>query len=424
MKDMLGREEVLTAENAKELLLKSIDLRLPSEIEIEIDISINRILSRDIISPEDLPNFSRSTMDGFAVKSSDTFGATEGLPAYLNVTGEVLMGKPPAFEVKKGGTAKIATGGMLPKGTDAVVMFEHTHVVNEELIEVLKPVAPGENVIHAGEDCKRGETVLNKGHRIKPQDIGVLAGIGITKIRIYEKPKVAVIATGDEIVPPSNPLMPGQVRDINSYTIAGLVETRGGIAIKKGIFNDTYEVLQKAVEDSLKEADIIVITGGSSVGTKDMTAKVINSLGKLGTSRFRPGVLFHGVSIKPGKPLIGGIIDGKPVFGLPGHPAAVIVCFELFIKSVLRILSGETEKLHHKLKKTVKAKLSKNISSTTGREDHVRVLLEEKHGEFWAIPILGKSGLITTLVKADGTIVIPVRKAGLEQGTEVEVELF
>jgi molybdopterin molybdotransferase len=417
MKDMLGREEVLTPESAKELLLKSLDSRLPREIETKIESSVNRVLSRDIISSEDLPGFARSTMDGYAVNSSDTFGATEGIPAYLNVVGEVLMGESPAFDVKKGETSKIATGGMLPKGTDAVVMFEHTHVVNERLIEVSKSVAPGENVIQAGEDCKKGEVILNKGHRIRPHDIGVLAGIGITGIWIYKKPKVAIIATGDEIVSPSSPLLPGQIRDINSYSLAGLIEIHGGTAIKKGIFKDTYEALHKAVEDSLKEADMIIITGGSSVGTKDMTAKVINDMGKR-------GVLFHGVSIKPGKPTIGGIVNGKPVFGLPGHPAAVIVCFELFIKPLLRILSGETEKFHHGLKKTVKAKLSKNISSSAGREDHVRVLLEERDGTLWATPILGKSGLITTLIKADGTIVIPLRKAGLEQGTEVEVELF
>lgn len=417
MKDMLGREEVLSVENAREVLLRSIKVPLLQEFKTEIDNSINRILSRDIISPEDLPGFPRSTMDGFAVNSSDTFGATEGMPAYINVIGEVLMGEQPAFEIKKGETAKIATGGMLPKGADAVVMFEHTHIVNKKMVEAFKPVAPGENIIHAGEDCKRGETILNKGHKIRPQDIGALAGIGITKIWIYEKPNVAIIATGDEIAPASSPLMPGQVRDINSYSLAGLIETYGGRAIKKGICKDSYEVLKKTVEDALKDAHIIAITGGSSVGTKDLTAKVINSAGK-------PGVLFHGVSVKPGKPIIGAVVRDKPVFGLPGHPAAIIVSFELFIKPALKLLTGETEKLYHKLKKTVKAKLSKNISSSAGREDHVRVSLEKRNNEFWAIPILGKSGLITTLVRADGTVVIPLRKLGLEQGTEVEVELF
>ncbi len=418
MKDMLGREEVCSLKDAREALLKSsAGSGLLSEIETDIDFSLNRVISRDIVSPEDLPGFSRSTMDGFAVSSSDTFGASDSMPTYLNISGEVFMGKAPSFEVIKSEAAKIATGGMLPAGTDAVVMLEHANTVSRKMIEVLKPVAPGENTIKAGEDYKEGGIILRKGHKLRPQDIGALAGVGITKIWIYKKPRVAIIATGDEIVPPANSLMPGQVRDINSYSLAGLVETSGGTAIKKGIFRDSFEVLHGAVKEALNDADVIAIIGGSSVGTKDMTAKVINSFGK-------PGVLFHGVSIKPGKPMIGGVINGKPVFGLPGHPAAVITCFDLFIKPILRMLNGETEKLHHRLKNTVKAKLYKNISSGTGREDRVRVQLEEKNNELWAIPILGKSGLITTLVKADGTVVVPLRKAGIEQGTEVDVELF
>ena len=417
MKDMLGRDEVLTFEDAKKLLLKSTAFKFLPEIETEIESSRNRVLSQDIISPENLPNFTRSTMDGYAVNPSDTYGASEEIPAYLNVKGEVFMGKAPDFTVGKGETAKIATGGMLPQGTDAVVMFEHTHSVNDKLIEVLKPVAPGENTIQAGEDCKKRDVVLKKGHRMRPQDIGMLAGIGITNIYTYEKPKVAIITTGDEIVPPSQHLAVGQVRDINSYSIASLVEMHGGYPMRKGIFNDVYDTLKKTVKDSLKDSDIVVITGGSSVGTKDMTAQVIDSLGE-------PGVLFHGVSIKPGKPIISGIANAKPVFGLPGHPAAVIVCFELFIKPVLKILSGETEKLHHRLKKTVKAKISKNISSSSGRVDYIRVSLEEREGDLWAVPILGKSGLIATLVKADGTVTIPLRKTGIEQGTDVDVELF
>ncbi|MBI4699050.1 MAG: molybdopterin molybdotransferase MoeA [Nitrospirae bacterium] len=414
---MLGREDVISPDEALSRLYKALITPDLPETVVALALSANRIISRDIVSPENLPGFDRSTMDGYAIRASDSFGATDGYPSYLKVTGEVLMGECPSFEIGKSETARIATGGMLPKGADSVVMFEQTNVINEEMIEVLKPTATGENVIQSGEDCKKGETVMTKGHKIRPHDMGALAGLGITKIWVYELPKVAIIATGDEVVPASQDVMPGQVRDINSYSLTGLVETHGGSAVIKGIFRDNYEDLMKAAGDSLKEADIIIITGGSSVGTKDVTAKVINDLGK-------PGVLFHGVSIKPGKPMIGGIVDGKPLFGLPGHPAAVIVCFELFIKPVLRTLSGETETLNHRFRKTVQAKLSKNISSGAGREDHVRVLLEEKNGELYAIPILGKSGLITTLVKADGTVVIPLRKTGLEQGTEVEVELF
>ncbi|MBI4653572.1 MAG: molybdopterin molybdotransferase MoeA [Nitrospirae bacterium] len=414
---MLGREDALTAEDARGLLLGSAVFHLPQEIELEIGHSLGRILSRDIISPEDLPAFPRSTVDGFAVTSSDTFGATESMPAYLNVTHEILMGDEPSFDLRKGECAKIATGGMLPQGADAVVMFEYCQPAAEKIIEVLKPVAPGENVIQAGEDCKKGDVVLKKGHRIRPQDIGALAGLGIIKIRVYEKPKVAIISTGDEVVPPSSPLKTGQIRDINSYNLAGLIELNGGMAIKKGIFQDNYDVLKKIIEESLRQSDIIIISGGSSVGTKDITAKLINDIGK-------PGVLFHGVSIKPGKPMIGAIVNGKPVFGLPGHPAAVTVCFELFIAPVLKILTGEKQGLSRKVKRTIRARLSRNISSGSGRQEYIRVLLEERDGELWAIPILGKSGLITTLVKADGTIVIPLYKTGLTQGTEVEVELF
>jgi molybdopterin molybdotransferase len=417
MKDMLGRGDVLSLEKAREMLLKSAHFRLPPEIETGIEDSLHRILSKDIVSPEDLPGFTRSTMDGYAVDSSDTFGASEGTPSYIKVIGEVFMGKSPDINVKKGESSKIATGGMLPNGTDAVVMFEHTNVIDEGLIEVLRPVAKKENTVQADEDCKKGDIVLQRGDKIRPQDIGMLAGIGMTKIWVYEKPVVSLITTGDEIVSPSQPLSPGQVRDINSYSLAGLVTTDGGVPIKKGLVNDSYEDLKRVVEDSLKETDIVVITGGSSVGTRDVTESVINSFGK-------PGVLFHGVSIKPGKPIIAGMVNEKPVFGLPGHPGAVIVCFELFVKPVLKRISGEHEKFSRQLRKTIKAKITKNIASSTGREDYIRVQLIERDGELWAVPLLGKSGLITTLVRADGTFVIPLRKTGIEQGTEVEVELF
>lgn len=417
MKDMLGREEVLSVGRARELLVKAVDFPLLKEIETDIEHSLNRIISRDITSPEDLPGFTRSTMDGYAVLSSDTYGAREGMPSYLNLAGEIFMGKAPDFKIKKGEAAKIATGGMLPEGADAVVMIEHTSEAGKDLIEVLKPVAPGQNTIESGEDCKKDELILRKGHKIRPQDIGALAGIGITTAGVYEQPKMAIIATGDEIVPASSALMTGQVRDINSYSLSGLIEENGGIPVKKGIHKDTYAELEKVLQEALEDSHLIAITGGSSVGTRDLTAKVINNTGK-------PGVLFHGVSVKPGKPTIGAVIKGKPVFGLPGHPAAVIVSFELFIKPVLKIMTGETDRLHHTFRRTVQAKLLRNISSSPGREDHVRVSLEDKNGQLWARPILGKSGLITTLVKADGTIVVPLEKPGIEKGTEVSVELF
>jgi molybdopterin molybdotransferase len=417
MRDMLGREEVISVEKAIELIFNHLSPRTLTEKNLKIEECYGWILSRDIYSPEDLPEFSKSTVDGFAVSASDTFGATEGMPAYINVSYEVLMGQEPDFELKKGYAAKIPTGGMLPKGADAVVMLEHTQQVDKDMIEVVKPVAPGENVIQAGEDVKRGELVLKKGHKIRPQDVGVLAGLGIVNVWVYERPRVSIISTGDEIVPPDRHLILGQVRDINSYNLAGLIIDAGAIPVKKGIFNDEYDVVRYVVDKSLKDSDMVLISGGSSVGARDVTAGVIDDLGK-------PGVLFHGVSLKPGKPTIGGIVNNKPVFGLPGHPAAVSVCFEVFVRPVLKVLSGIIEDRFRIEKRIIKARIARNISSSPGREEHIGVYLEEREGEIWAVPLLGKSSLITTLIKADGTAIIPLRKLGVEKGEIVEVRLF
>ncbi len=417
MRDMLGREEVITVERALELIFSKLSPKLPPETNLKIYESYGRILSRDLFSPEDLPDFSRSTVDGYAVSAADTFGATEGMPAYVNIRYEVVMGEEPGFELQKGEVAKIPTGGMLPKGADAAVMFEHTQQADAGMIEVLKPVAPGENVIQAGEDVKKGDCVLKKGHKMRPQDIGVLSGLGIKDVWVYEQPKVSIISTGDEIVPPDKPVRPGQVRDINAYNLAGLLLDAGAIPLIQGIFSDDYEIIRDVVEKSVTDSDVVLISGGSSVGTKDVTARVIDDLGK-------PGVLFHGVSLKPGKPTIGGIINNIPIFGLPGHPAAVSVCFEIFIRPIVKTLSGVSKERFIIEKRIIKARIARNISSSPGREEHIGVSLEEREGEIWAVPILGKSGLITTLIKADGTAVIPLRKFGVEEGETVEVRLF
>ena len=417
MRDMLGREELITVERALQVLFHYAPFRRPGEKYVPIEDSYGRVLSKDILSPEDLPGFSRSTVDGFAVRSSDTFGATEGLPAYLSVITEIPMGVAPGVVLVKGECAKIATGGMLPDGADAVVMLEYTQQPDREMTEILRPVSPGENVIQAGEDAKKGEQVLKSGHQLRPQDVGALAGLGITHIWTYEKPVVSIISTGDEIVAPGEALHPGEVRDINSYTLAGLVSDAGGVAVKKGIITDQYALIRSAVEQALQDSEMILITGGSSVGAKDMTAKVMNDLGT-------PGVLFHGVSLKPGKPMIGGVIGNTPAFGLPGHPAAVHVCFEIFIRPLLAIQSGVAERWVNRKKRSIRARISRNISSSPGREEHIGVALEERNGELWAVPLLGKSGLITTLTRADGTAVIPMRKFGVQEGDSVEVSLF
>ncbi len=417
MKDMLGRGNVLDAETALGMLIENISKDKLSEEHIKIEDALWMVSAEDIISGEDLPSFARSTVDGYAVRAEDTFGATETMPVYLTLFHEILMSQEADFLLPHYMASKIPTGGMLPENADAVVMFEHVQIIDKQMIEVMRSVAPGDNVIQVGDDVKRGDVVIREGQRMRPQDIGACAGIGITEIDVYKRPSVSIISTGDEIVAADTVLEPGHVRDINSYVISGMVLEAGGIPLKKGIFRDEYENLRNAIELAMSDSQAIVISGGTSVGTKDMVARIIDDIGS-------PGVLFHGVSLKPGKPMIGGVINGIPVFGLPGHPAAVSICFELFIRPVLQIRSGLKERWPQYSRKTVRARLSKNISSSQGREEHVRVMLEEREGELRAVPVLGKSGLITTLVRADGTIVIPLHTNGLEAGEIVEVRLF
>ncbi|OGW38050.1 MAG: hypothetical protein A2X58_06115 [Nitrospirae bacterium GWC2_56_14] len=421
---MLGRTGVISREEA----LKALDLHLTiaplASEELSISLSLGRIVAEKITSPEDLPEFDRSTMDGFAVRSADTFGAAESRPALVTIVGDIAMGTMPDRVLSVGEAMKIATGGALPKGADAVVMLEQTQAVDAGQIEVVKPVAPLENVVQTGDDIKRGEVILNRGHRMRPQDMGALAGVGITRVRVFEKPKAAIINTGNEVVPADFAPAPGQVRDINSYNLEGLISQAGCIPVKKGIIPDEYGRLREALDAALRDCDLVLMTGGSSVGTMDLTARVINDLG-------RPGVLVHGVSIKPGKPIIMGVLNTLakqvPVFGLPGHPAAVSICFEVFVKPVLERMTGEIP--HPALAgvspyRSVKAKLARSISSSPGREDHVRVTLEKMDDGLLARPVFGASGLISTLVNAAGTVVVPVNKIGIEVGEEVDVRLF
>ncbi len=407
-------KKYLLPKDAVNLLLEHLKFRsLPGEI-IYLEEAYDRVTYEDIFSPEDLPGFHRSTVDGFAVRSMDTFGARESSPAYLNMKGDIPMGAIPNFSISQGECASIATGGMLPEGADAVVMIEHVNVVSQDLIEVLRSVSPWENVIFKDEDVKRGEIVIKAGKRLKPQDIGALAGLGIGEVKVAKKPVVSIILTGDEIIPHTEKVSPGQVRDVNSFTLSGLAVRAGAVPIKMGIVRDDYNEIKTRVDKAYEISDLVLITGGTSAGVKDMTAKVIDELGS-------PGVLFHGVSIKPGKPLIGGVCGGKPVFGLPGHPVAVYICFELFVRPVIEHMIGLQER---KVKRLIKAKMARNLHSQSGREDFIRVSLEERDGQLWAIPLLSKSGLIMSLVRAGGIVHIPSELLGLQEGDEVFVEVI
>lgn len=421
MPDMLGRGEALGVEEALGLILGSLSAGpagVPPEESVEsiaVEESLGRVLLRDIVSPEDLPGFARSTVDGFAVVAADTFGAGETSPSYISVVNEIPMGQEPAFGLRRGEAARISTGGMLPDGADAVLMLEHAQLQGGGMIEAQRALAPGENVIQRAEDVRAGELLLEKGRLLRPQDMAVLAGIGMAGVSVYRRPLVSIISTGDEVVPPGDPLRPGLVRDMNSYNLAGLVLAEGCVPLRRGILKDDYGPMRDAVASAADGSDCVLISGGSSVGTRDLTERIIADLGR---------VLFHSVSLKPGKPLMAGVIGGKPVFGLPGHPRAVSVCFEIFIRPVLARLKGAREEPLSRFKNTVRARLSKGVHSASGRQEIVSVRLEEKGGELVAIPLLGKSGLITTLVRAHGTFTIPRDKPGVESGETVEVRLL
>jgi molybdopterin molybdotransferase len=414
-KDMLGRDGAISVDNAKKLLFENVKAVGIKTEKLTILDSLCRIAAHDIHCPYDLPEFSRCTVDGYAVNAADTFGASESMPAYLTVSAEILMGQKAHIALKKGTAHKIATGGMLPDGADAVIMFEHTTMVGDETIEITKSVAPGENVIQKGEDIAKGAMVIQSGRKLKPQDIGALAAIGITDIEVFKKPIVSIISTGDEIVPADSMPDEGQIRDSNSYYLFGAIQACGAIPIRKGILKDNFEDIYNTVKQALQESDIVIMTGGSSVGIKDMAERVVNSFEK-------PGVMVHGVLMKPGKPTLFGFSGQKPIFGLPGHPAAVAVSFETFVKPLIKMLSGHVEAGF--INETVKARLSKNIASRAGRQDCIRVTLQQIDGELVANPLLGKSGLITTLVKADGIIAVPEFKTGLYEGEIVDVALI
>lgn len=374
--------------------------------------ALDRVLAEALASPQDLPEFPRSTVDGYAVSAADTYGASSSLPAFLSVTGEVPMGRSSDIEIGVGEAVLVHTGGMIPAGADSVVMIENTQRVDDASIEVLRPVAEGENVIQVGEDIRAGDVILAPGRQLRPQDIGGLMALGITEVTVASPPRVGILSTGDEVVPPDQPVGPGQVRDINTYSLAALVTRAGGVPVTYGIIPDNRAALEAAAAQAHAECDIVVLSAGSSVSYRDLSVEVIAGLGK-------PGVLVHGLSVRPGKPTIVAVCEGVPVFGLPGNPVSAMVIFDLVVAPAIRAaLGAQTQP-----KQQVQARLGRNIASASGREDYVQVRLEERNGETWAVPVFGKSNLIYTLVHADGTVQIPLDSNGVREGTWVTVYL-
>src|SRR5919199_5067079 len=368
-----------------------------------------RVPAAAVDAPHALPGFARATVDGFAVRAADTYGASEGLPSYLDVAGAVRMGAAPSVSVTPGAAAAIPTGAVLPDGADAVVMVEHTQEAMPGTIEVTRPVAPGDGLVRPDEDAAVGAALVPAGRPLRAQDLGMLAAVGVTSVEVHGRPRVAILSTGDEVVPPETAsLEVGQVRDATAVALAALVAEAGGTADLCGIVPDDRDALESALESALATADIVVISAGSSVGARDETAAVVGSLGE---------IFCHGIAIRPGKPTLLAECAGVPVIGLPGNPRSALVVFRIIGMPVVRLVGGATSPPPDP---TTRAELSRDIPSAAGRLDVVQVKVDGGT----ATPLFGASALLSILTAADGYVVVPDEATGLPAGAEVEVTLY
>jgi molybdenum cofactor synthesis domain-containing protein len=405
---------LLSLEEAKEVLEQNFSQKPLGVDQSPLSEAHGCVLAKDVVAPIDVPPFNRSTVDGYAVRAADTFGAEEDRPVALDFCGSIAIGEPPSVVLTKRMAAAIVTGAPLPDSVDAVVMVEYA-IREDDTIFVHRAVSKGENVMRAGSDIRKGETILRKGQRVFSREIGVLAALGITQVAIYKRPKVAVISTGAEIVDPEKPLSPGKIYDINAFTLSVAVWECGGEPVNLGIIPDDMEQLKSAVKKALNWANMVVTSGGVSVGPKDIMPQVLNRLGK-------PGVIVSGIAVKPGKPTTIAMIDGKPVFSLPGNPTSALLMFYQLVRPQIYRLTGTREKPFP----IVKAFAERRMFSARGRRTFTMVkLARDKSGKLTASPVaLGLSGAITTLAKADGFVEIGEEQQFVEAGDEVLVTLF
>ncbi len=413
---MLGRSSLISVQQALAILLSHLAGVKVTTQSIPLTDAFDRVLAKPIISPVDLPTEARSTMDGFAVRAVDTFGASQSAPCYLNISGEVKMGEAPPGKVEQGCCYKIPTGGLLPCGADGVVMLEQSVPVDDTLIEIVGGVGSGVNVMARGEDIGLGEEALAAGRLLRPQDIGLLAGLGVAEVTVYKKVRVGILATGDEIIAHTETPKPGQIRNINSLALAGLVLRAGGIYTDYPIVSDRMEIFLPALQQAVQENDIVLFSGGSSVGVRDLGEQVIEALGP-------PGILVHGVTLKPGKPVLIGMSGSTPIFGLPGHPVSAMVCFDFFVRPAMESLCGLLRQVELPAP-WIAARLTRNINSAAGRLDVVRVKLLQVNNIWYADPILGKSGSISTLSRAHGYFLINEDSQGVTENTVIKVYLY
>jgi putative molybdopterin biosynthesis protein len=387
----------------------------PVEVEqISLSQAYERVLAKDVKAPLNVPPFNRATVDGYAVHAEDTFGADEKQPVTLKLLGCVTIGEMPKIVVEKGTTVAIVTGAPIPSGADAVVMMEYT-IQKNRLVSIYRPVSKRENVMEAGSDIRKGETMIKKNQLLSSRDIGVFAALGFTEVDVYKRPRVAVLSTGTEIVEPGKSLGPGKIYDINAYTISAAVQECGGQPFNFGIVPDEIDELKAVLKKALASADIIITSGGVSVGPKDVLPEVLNMLGK-------PGVIISGMAIKPGKPTTIAIVNKKPIFSLPGHPTSSLLIFHVFVRPIILKMAGRRQETPF----MVKATAAEKMFQAKGRRTFIMVdLIQDESGGLLARPVaLGLSGAITTLSKAEGFVIIPERWQFINAGDDVTVHLF
>ena len=405
--------ELLPPKQALETFLAQCHV-VPKAEQVALQDAIGRVTVEPVAAPFALPSFPRSTVDGFAVRAADTHGASETLPAYLKLIGEIPMGAAAELVLAVGQCAIIHTGGMVPVGADAVVMVEYTQEARPGEIEILRAVSTGTNVLQPGEDVGLGDEVISAGTLLRPAEVGGLAALGHTHVTVAARPKVGIISSGDEVITPGKPLQPGQVFDVNSYSLHSLILQSGGEPLSYGILADDAELFKATAERAKAECDLVLFTAGSSVSVRDLTATTIDNLGQ-------PGVIVHGVSVRPGKPTILAVADGTPVIGLPGNPVSALVIARIFVVATLEKMMGLKT---YRPRAAVSAKLTINLASQAGREDWIGVKLTHSAEGAAAEPVFGKSNLIFTLANADGLIKIPAAANGIPAGEWVQVELI
>jgi len=408
-----GFKEATRIDEARRIFYEALPTTLMPPESVPVAKGLNRILAEDVAADQSVPSFAKSAMDGYAVIAEDTFGASQTNPSLLRIVGESRIGEPPRVVLHKGQTVSIATGAPVPQGADAVVMLENAKRLDSGDVEIYAPVAPGENVSQVGEDVRKGSVVLERGRKLKPPELGLLVALGRRAVEVVRRPKVGVLSTGNELSD-TYPVVAGKIADINRPMLMAMVEECGGTPVDLGIAKDDAEEISRKLRQGLRSADTVLVTAGTSVGKGDLVPDIINALG-------RPGMLVHGIAMRPSLPTGLAVVEGKPVVSLPGLPVSAMFAFSTFVQPlILRMLGTEPDP-----QPKVKARSTKRIVGVPGFRTFVRVLVRDEEGKLIAEPLRTPgSGILTTLTRANGIVVVPENIEGFDEGAEVEVQLF